>query len=140
MTRITRRLPSDLECVNVPQKERETDSGLQSSMQTADKCLTVEIKIKCNDVSHSPFLSENSIKNRVGRFSLMQLYKRGKEGVCEWGQFEGAIHLLYLASTFLCCVVFLCSRFFLLLIQYCLPHISVTPLIEREYCMFGFNK
>jgi hypothetical protein len=99
MTRITRRLFSDPDCVNIPQKESEIDSSLLSSIQTAEKCLTVEVKIKCNDVSHSPFLSEKSIKNRVGRFTLMQLYKRGKDGACEWGQFEGAIYPLYLALT-----------------------------------------
>lgn len=44
-----------------------------------ESTISVEIKVKCNKTSRSPFIhNENSIKTRCGRFTLMQLYKRGR--------------------------------------------------------------
>ena len=41
--------------------------------------VSVEIKVKCNRISTSPFIArKNDIKLQHGRFTLMQLYKKGK--------------------------------------------------------------
>ena len=46
--------------------------------------------MKCNTISTSPFVPlKRSIKNRMGRFTLMQLYKEAKVKQCEWGEFSG---------------------------------------------------
>lgn len=41
--------------------------------------MCVEIKLKCNLVSRSPFISRNNdLKLQHGRFTLMQMYKAGQ--------------------------------------------------------------
>ena len=55
-----------------------------------ENTLCIEIKLKNNIPSRSPFVEpDRGIKLRLGRFKLMQLYKLGKGGNCNWGHFEG---------------------------------------------------